>query len=493
MIHENPFLRTFTKDASGSPIVNSNSADDASAVGGPPPYFQPVWVREVEIGQALPALSTVDTKTGQRYQRGMFIVRLHTQILGMVELRLDKDTLSAEELAHYIWFALKPSINDHLREDGLPIVDDLTPSGLPYPAIPWCLKLRHEVLASPPFVSIIVATRDRPESLTICLESLLSLEYSNYEIVVVDNAPQSNATFDLIRGAYGHLPQIRYVREDHPGLAIAHNRGLVDVRASIVAFTDDDVVVDRYWLVELVQGFLCAENVGCVTGSILPAELETPAQVWFEQYGGFCKGFARRVFEIPKSRSNNPLFPYTAGAFGTGANMAFAASALKAVGGFDPALGAGTTARGGDDLAAFFKIVTSGYRLVYQPNALIYHSHRREYTALRRQAFGYGVGLTAFLTKSLLDRPQYFFDFITRIPYGLIHLFSAESPKNAKKAADYPPDLTTLERKGMLCGPICYLRSHWEVRKMRPPFVHATNDATTPTSVISAPNGIVRR
>lgn len=173
--------------------------------------------------------------------------------------------------------------------------------------------------------------------------------------------------------------------------------------------------------------------------------------------------------------------------------MAFATSALQDVGGFDPTLGTGTKALGGDDLSVFFKIIMGGYQLVYQPTALVHHRHRRDYAALRRQAFGYGVGLTAYLTKSLLDRPQLFFDFLTRIPYGLSHLFSAESPKNAKKSADFPKELTLVERMGMIYGPVCYLRSLWESRKIRQQFVQFSNNATMSASPVSSPDGVAQQ
>src|SRR6185312_3629836 len=144
------------------------------------------------------------------------------------------------------------------------------------------------------------------------------------------------------------------------GLGWARNGGLGEARGEIVAFTDDDVVVDRYWLAELVTGFTVADHVGCVTGIALPMELRTQAQMWFEQFGGFSKGYARRVFDLAENRLRNRLYPYSAGVFGTGANMAFRTSALRATGGFDPALGPGSSGVGGEDLAAFFQIIMAG-------------------------------------------------------------------------------------------------------------------------------------
>jgi GT2 family glycosyltransferase len=256
----------------------------------------------------------------------------------------------------------------------------------------------------------------------------------------------------------------------------------MDVKAPLVAVTDDDVVVDRHWLAELVTGFSVAENVACVTGMIFPTELETPAQVWIEQYGGFSKGFTRRVFDLAKHRPQSPLFPYAAGAFGSGANMAFRTSVLRALGGFDPVLGAGNVARGGDDLAAFFQVITAGYTLVYEPAAIVHHRHHRAYDDLRQQMYGYGVGLTAYLTKALVDKPGLLLDVAVRIPHGLVYALSSRSPKNMRKLVDYPRELTTIERKGMLYGPCAYLRGRWQTRKMTKQLGSLAGPATLSTS-----------
>lgn len=428
---------------------------------------KPVRMLEVDIGQPLPALSAVDERTGQCYERALALVRLHTQPLGLVDLRLVDPTLTPDAYADQVWRALRAEISAHLRQDGLPVASRLPPTGLSDASVPVCLRERERFLANAPFVSVVVATRDRPESLDACLRSLLSLHYPCYEIIVVDNAPSTPATAALLARSYGAEPRVRYVREDWPGLAAAHNRGLRETRAEIIAITDDDVLVDRYWLAELVKGFSVTERVACVTGMILPLELETPAQLWIEQYGGFSKGFHQRVFDQARHRPRSWLYPYAAGMFGSGANMAFKTAALRELGGFDPALGAGTPALGGDDLAAFFQVVTTGYTLVYEPTAIVRHRHRPEYTGLRKQAYGYGMGLTAYLTKALFDQPGRLLDFAVRIPSGLVYALSARSPKNRQKRADYPRELTIIERQGMLHGPVAYLRSRRHARAMR--------------------------
>ena len=307
-----------------------------------------------------------------------------------------------------------------------------------------------------PRTSVVVATRDRAASLSRCLDSLLGLDYPDYEIVVVDNAPATSATERLIAARYAR--DVRYVLERRPGLAAAHNRGVAVARGEIVAFTDDDVVVDRRWLLELATAFEWAPDIACVTGLISAAELETPAQVWSEARWGLGKGVTPRVFRTSDRRRHGSMFPFAAGRFGSGANMAFRMQVLREVGGFDPALGTGTPSRGGDDLAAFFAVIVAGYALAYAPGAVVRHWHRRDYPSLRRQAYGYGAGLTAYLTKTVADDPRRIFGMAAGAPAALVHLLSGRSAKNAGTPPDYPGELRRLELLGMLGGPPSYLR-----------------------------------
>jgi len=429
--------------------------------------FEPMRIIEIEIGQPLADISACDKNTGRYYRRALCLVRLHTQPLGQVELQLDGHGVSANEYAARIWQVLSEKINAHLRQDGLPEVTGLSAPGLSNSSIPACLEERACFVARAPFVSVIVPTHDRPEQVRRCVQSLLALHYPRYEIIVVDNAPSSPATAESIQQAYRAVPQVRYVREDRPGSSWARNRGMLAARGEILAFADDDVVIDRYWLLELVKAFSQADRVACVTGLVLPVELETPPQFWIEEYGGFSKGFTRRIFDMTENHPRTPLYPYTAGRFGTGANMAFTAAFLRSAGGFDPALGPGSPAQGGEDLTLFFQAVTRGYKLVYEAAALMYHPHRRDYPGLRKQIYGYGVGLAAYLTRCMLDTPRLFLDLVAKLPYGLFFILSARSPKNSKKSENYPQELTMLERKGMLYGPFAYVRGRWAVRNAR--------------------------
>ena len=385
----------------------------------------PTRILEVELGQPLLAVSAFDDKTGRHYQRAFCLIRLHNQPLGVVEMPIGESGVSADELAEFIWHSLQAPVIEHLRQDGLPPAAALDREGLCSSEVPRCIEERDTFLAHAPFVSVIVATRDRPEHIESCLHSLLALQYPGYEIIIVDNAPTTNATAALVQLSYADMPQVRYIREDRPGLSQARNCGTRAARGEIVAFTDDDVVVDPYWLAELVRAFDSADGVACVTGLGLPLELETATQFLFEEHGAFNNGFCRRIFDMVENHPGLPLHPYTVGRFGAGASMAFRATFLRDAGGFDPALGIGSLARGGEDLAMFFQVMTRGYKLVYEPASLLYHLHRRDYLDLRKQIYNCGVGLTAYLTKSLLDSPQLLFDIVVKVPYGLFFALSS--------------------------------------------------------------------
>ncbi len=279
------------------------------------------------------------------------------------------------------------------------------------------------------------------------------------QVIVVDNAPSSSATHSLIeRWNRSDEFTIEYVREDTPGLAIAHNAALAVTRTELVAFTDDDVLVDTYWIERLLSGFDAVPSAACVTGMIFPAELETWPQQWVESHAGFNKGFSRRVFDEARNRPADPLFPFTAGSMGSGANMAFTTAYLNEAGGFHPALGAGTLALGGDDLHAFLSVVKRGRSLVYEPSAVVFHHHHRDADLLERQAWGYGASLAAYLTSIVHEEPRSLVSMLRRTPGALRHAIRTTA---APADFTFPGQrrLAWRQRTAMLAGPLRYIRS----------------------------------
>lgn len=247
-----------------------------------------------------------------------------------------------------------------------------------------------------PPISVVVCTRDRTAQLANCLQSLMTIDYPDYEIIIVDNAPSNEKTAQLAVD----LP-VRYVRENHPGLDWARNRGLSEARHEIIAFTDDDAMPDRYWLRAIASSF-AEPDVMAVTGLVVPAELETTAQISFETgYGGMGKGFRRRIFNRKGLTIRELLWSSN---FGVGANMAFRRQLFEAIHPFDVALDVGTSSKGGGDIEMFHRILAYGYTLLYEPAAIVWHAHRRSSSSLRMQIYSNGCAFGAYLLTCARNR-----------------------------------------------------------------------------------------
>ena len=329
---------------------------------------------------------------------------------------------------------------------------------------------RRELAERGPHITVQIATRDRAASLRRCLDSLARMNYRSFDVLVIDNAPSGTETCSAVRAweqAHPMVP-VRYLCEPVPGAARAHNRGLEVAEGTWVVRTDDDVVADPQWLAAIAEAATSASDVECVTGLILPAEVDTPAQELLEQFGGYARGYRRRRVDMGAQRPIDPLFPFTTGRLGSGANIAFDAARLRARGGFDVALGPGTRARGGEDLLAMFDVLTAGGGVVYEPSALVWHWSRRDDTSLRRLMFDYGVGSTAYLTAAVVRRPRLALGMARRTALGVRHILGRSSPKNRAKGRDYPRALERRELLGMAIGPGAYLVGRLTSRGDRP-------------------------
>jgi O-antigen biosynthesis protein len=310
-------------------------------------------------------------------------------------------------------------------------------------------------------LSVVIATCADVKTAVRCVEAIQSAASGPYEVIVVENRPAHSKVKCALDERFGDDKRIRYVEERRPGLACARNAGLRAAQGELVAFTDDDVTIDPAWLPAIRATFAANPDVDCVTGLILPLEFETQTQLLVERFAGYAKGFVPRIYSLERPPPDQPLFPYTAGYFGSGANMAFRTVALRRLGGFDPVLGTGTRARGCEDLDICIRVLNAGSRLAYEPRAIVWHRHPDTHAHLRRRAFDYGAALGAMLTKHLLMGPNRW-GMISRVPQAARYYTSPESRKNATRGDTFPASLTRLERIGLFYGPLAYLASRLE-------------------------------
>lgn len=424
-------------------------------------------ILEVELSEPLPAVpsSAADIDAGRRMKAWM-LVRAFTEPLGVVETPIPAEGLQPDDVAAAIGETLGARVADRLREPATE--DDRLPvEGQPAAVVarsPY-LAERRAVLEQAPTISVVVCTRDGADDLISGLACLTRCEYPAFEVVVVDNAPTTPDVRRVVESCEGPIP-LRHVVEPRPGLSWARNCGLAVTEGEIVAFIDDDEVPDVHWLAEIARGFASRDGIDCVTGPILPAELETVAQHLFEAFGGHSKGrgFERAVFDRSTRHQQSPLYPLPP--FGAGGNMAFRRASLRRVGGFDVALGAGTSARGGEDTEMFSRLLVRGGRIVYEPGAFVWHRHHRTKEELEAQFEGYGTGLTASVTALLLRHPALTVEMLRLLPRAARDIV-APSAAGGRAAADVvPAEFLRAKRRAMVRGPAGYLRARHRARRL---------------------------
>jgi hypothetical protein len=353
-----------------------------------------------------------------------------------------------------------------------------------------------------PSISVVVSTIvARAEDLELLLDGFAAVDYPDVEFLLVDNRrviPEG----DILPGLAAGRDRVGTVRALQPGISSGRNAGIAAARGEIVVFTDDDVRVDPRWLRSIGERFVREPALNAVTGLILPAELETPAQIWFERYyGGFSgertfapltlsaeRGGPRalrgsRVIVRDESGHEVRRFAvYGIGAYGAGANMAFRKSTLERLGGFDLALGTGTPSRGGEDLATLIDILWAGGSIGFEPSAVVHHKHRREVAELLHQLRGNGVGFTAMLTSLIVRHPRHLVGIGSQLPRALAAAGSqtvgrlvargrtsttAEVPAagpGADGGSPYPRSFVVTEISSYALGPAAYRRSRAAAR-----------------------------
>jgi glycosyltransferase involved in cell wall biosynthesis len=239
-------------------------------------------------------------------------------------------------------------------------------------------------------LTVVICTRNRPESLARCLYQIQQSIDNDFEVIVVDNAPDNDNTQIVA----SNFPFVHYVREERKGLDIARNTGAKHASGTIIAYTDDDVVVDINWTNNIKKSF-ADPQVMAVTGLILPASIRTKAQIIFEKYWSFNKGFQAKLFD-KKYFEEHSYYAAPVWDIGAGANMAFRKDTFVLNGFFDERLDVGAAGCSGDS-EYWYRLLANGWTCLYNPAAIVFHAHRDSMQGLRKQLYHYMRGQIASL------------------------------------------------------------------------------------------------
>jgi glycosyltransferase involved in cell wall biosynthesis len=239
-------------------------------------------------------------------------------------------------------------------------------------------------------LSIIICTRNRVDSLRLCVRALACIETDyEWELVIVDNGSTDNT------GAFlASLPRkinnasVIMGFEPKRGLAAARNKGLSQARGDVIAFTDDDCYTSKNYVDAMISSFELNSEIGFVGGRVLLYD-QSDLKMTIEE---------REDYFV--------LQPRTFIAAGTiqGANMAFRKAVLDRIRGFDECLGAGTPFAC-EDIDAVAAASWAGIVGAYDPRPTVYHHHRRK-TKLEKNELRktYDKGAGAYYVKYILRR-----------------------------------------------------------------------------------------
>jgi GT2 family glycosyltransferase len=233
------------------------------------------------------------------------------------------------------------------------------------------LNIAREVFSEVPFppkltwprISVVVCSYNGEGTIRECLEGLASLDYPDFEVIVVDDG--STDTTASIAAEYG----FRVISTENRGLSSARNTGLEATTGEIVAYTDDDACPDPHWLTYLAATFMTTSYVGVGGPNIAPRGQGLIADCVTHAPGG-----PAHVLLSDRDAEHIP-----------GCNMAFRKEALQAIGGFDPQFRAA-----GDDVDVCWRLQEKGWKLGFSPAAMVWHRRRNSVRAYWKQQVGYG-------------------------------------------------------------------------------------------------------
>ena len=234
-------------------------------------------------------------------------------------------------------------------------------------------------LARCPRISVIVCSFNNDRTLAACLDSLLALNYPDYEVILVDDgSTDTTSQIAFLR------PTVRRFRhERNLGLSVARNTGLAAATGQIVAFTDADCRADEDWLYYLAGSIIDSEFAAMGGPNLLPPEDSPVAAAVMASPGG-----PAHVMLSDQQAEHIP-----------GCNMGFFKEALTEIGGFDPIFHAA-----GDDVDLCWRLQQAGHKIGFSPAAFVWHYRRSTVRQYLKQQRGYGEAEALLVRK----HPEYF-------------------------------------------------------------------------------------
>jgi GT2 family glycosyltransferase len=240
-------------------------------------------------------------------------------------------------------------------------------------------------------LTAIISTLNRPELLARCLDALLAGDVLPAEIIIVDQSAD-HKTGLVVAQRTTTAVRIHYLRQEQRGLSASRNAAVGCATFPLLAITDDDCVPDKRWIAIVERVFSSVKAPDALTGRVLPLGQEVPGL-----YAVSSRSARQRV------EFSGRVEPWLVG---TGGNFAIKQEWLERVGTFDERLGAGSPGGGAEDIDLLYRLASAGARILYDPDALIYHERQSKVRRLASR-LTYGRGIGVFCAKWMRRRDPY--------------------------------------------------------------------------------------
>jgi O-antigen biosynthesis protein len=233
-------------------------------------------------------------------------------------------------------------------------------------------------------ISVIVVTMGESPVLERCLAAIAAGDRRPDEVVLVDGTGTFQSVAESLLAAAG-VP-LRYVPVERTGTSRARNLGAAAAGSDLLAFTDDDCVPDARWLAAY-EAVTAALGVEAASGRVLP----------LDEGGRRLLAVSLRTATVQRIvDEDTAVAPWD---IGTGASMFVSAAAFREVGGFDESFGPGARYRAAEDIDLFERLMRARVRVVYTPDAVVFHQMKDRRGWLRRQV-PYGIGMGALIRRA---------------------------------------------------------------------------------------------
>jgi len=241
----------------------------------------------------------------------------------------------------------------------------------------------------PPYVSVVMCTRDRPEGIEQAVISVLASNYPAFDLTVIDQST-TTATETILQPIAQRDQRLHYVRSQEPGLSRAYNTGIAHTSGDLLAFTDDDCAVAPQWLRTIVDAFEEDEEADLLYGQVLPPDATATGE-------GITPALSIPRLERFSRRDGFRVC-------GMGANFAARRRLFLTIGGFDEMLGGGAPLRSSQDFDLAYRTYLAGRAILLRPEIQVIHYGTRAPQAWPATLRAYGIGDGAFYFKHVRCR-----------------------------------------------------------------------------------------